>query len=387
MAQVAIITRTKDRPLLLHRAALSVINQSFQDWVWVVVNDGGEPSAVTEVLNRHSKSLQGRILRIDHPSSLGMEAASNAGIRASDSRFLVIHDDDDSWEPSFLDVTVNLLYSRPHPLVRAAVTHCTEIKERIEGDVVRELSRQSYNSHLTNLTLLGFLRENRTPPICFLYERDVHNEIGYYDEEMSVLGDWDFFLRFYQHYEGLIVRRHLANYHIRPTQSHGTYGNSVTAGIDLHAFYGQLLWNKFLRIDLMAGRTGIGTLAATVQAVEIASRRLDYPLSFLAPALEARASGHNEVIICGAGIAGIRAAQFARMLGLKIRCFTDRNPDFHGNLFDGVPVHSLKAGLATGLPCIVGSLGFAEEIRNEIEMLSLELNLAAPSIYCPKNLV
>ena len=41
MTKVAVITRTKDRPIFLKRALLSVSSQTFSDYIHVVVNDGG----------------------------------------------------------------------------------------------------------------------------------------------------------------------------------------------------------------------------------------------------------------------------------------------------------------------------------------------------------
>lgn len=46
MPSCAVITRTKSRPLLLQRAMASVAAQTFRDFTWVVVNDGGEPGPV-----------------------------------------------------------------------------------------------------------------------------------------------------------------------------------------------------------------------------------------------------------------------------------------------------------------------------------------------------
>ncbi|HRE18551.1 MAG TPA: glycosyltransferase family A protein, partial [Rhodocyclaceae bacterium] len=43
---VAVITRTKNRPLMLARALDSVSRQTFRDALWVIVNDGGEPATV-----------------------------------------------------------------------------------------------------------------------------------------------------------------------------------------------------------------------------------------------------------------------------------------------------------------------------------------------------
>ena len=50
-ARVAIITRTKDRPILLRRAIRSALNQTFRDWLLVIVNDGGEPETIKLVVD------------------------------------------------------------------------------------------------------------------------------------------------------------------------------------------------------------------------------------------------------------------------------------------------------------------------------------------------
>ena len=49
MKNVAVITRTRNRALLLRRAARSVERQTFRDFSWVVVNDGGDGEEVKPV--------------------------------------------------------------------------------------------------------------------------------------------------------------------------------------------------------------------------------------------------------------------------------------------------------------------------------------------------
>jgi len=39
-ARVAVVTRTKNRAILLERAIHSVLKQKFHDWTHVIVNDG-----------------------------------------------------------------------------------------------------------------------------------------------------------------------------------------------------------------------------------------------------------------------------------------------------------------------------------------------------------
>ena len=49
---------------------------------------------------------------IHNVESVGMEAASNIGITASESEYLVINDNDDTWHLGFLEKTVSYLDAR-----------------------------------------------------------------------------------------------------------------------------------------------------------------------------------------------------------------------------------------------------------------------------------
>jgi glycosyltransferase involved in cell wall biosynthesis len=381
MPTTAIITRTADRPLLLARAAESVARQTCQDFLWVVVNDGGDPRAVDRAIAPWAGLLGPKTRRLDHPCPLGRTAASNAGILASDSRYLVFHDDDDTWEPAFLARTTAALGARPSPLFRAAVSQATAIHERIEGDRVLEVARHALNSDLRELKLADFLRENRTPNLSFLYERAVHDELGPYDESLDALEDWEFLLRFYRRFEAILVREPLANYHFRPGLG-GSYGNSAT-DVDLHALHHQMLWNRLLREDLAAGRFGLGALGGILQTLDEDAHRLDYLADFAQLAMRARSDGHRTAVVCGCGIPGRRAAAAAQLAGLQVLGFTDRDPRLVDTRVEGLPVLSPEAGLRTGAACIIGSFNRAEEIAGDLRSLAGELGLPAPVLYQP----
>ena len=74
-----IITRTKNRPILLKRALESVALQNYNSIEHIIINDGGCPIAVeNEIL---AANLSTNIKVLHNESSIGMEAASNAGIK------------------------------------------------------------------------------------------------------------------------------------------------------------------------------------------------------------------------------------------------------------------------------------------------------------------
>lgn len=259
-SRTAIITRTKNRPLLLVRAIASVLGQTDGDFVHVIVNDGGDKEELHGALEPFRDRYAGRLLVVNNEKSLGMEAASNVGIRASYSNFVVIHDDDDSWQPEFLARTTSYLAEHAQlSSLRGCVTLANEVTEQIVGSRVVESARTLMSFDARDLTLWRMCAGNFFPPISFIYSREALGSVGLYREDLPVQGDWEFNLRFMKMFDVGFVNERLANYHVRSarSQSGGAYGNSIGVP-EKHRFYNRLLRNEFLRLDIAAGRFGIG---------------------------------------------------------------------------------------------------------------------------------
>ena len=86
--------------MFLRRALTSVAAQTFTDYVQVVVNDGGDNELAKQTI-ADTDCAHHKIVLVDNVVNRGMEAASNIAIRSVDSDYIVIHDDDDSWQPVF----------------------------------------------------------------------------------------------------------------------------------------------------------------------------------------------------------------------------------------------------------------------------------------------
>lgn len=254
-AQVAIVMRTKDRPLFLSRAIDDVLAQALQDWHLVIVNDGGSAEAVDALVESRSHELQGRVSVLHHAVSRGMEAASNAGLEGSESTFVVIHDDDDSWHTDFLLRTVDFLEHSEH----AGVGVRTEIvEERVDAGRILETGRSPFSPEIHELLLGDALRYNRCVPIGLLYRREVHATVGPYDESLGAVGDWEFQLRvLLQHTLGFIDGPPLAYWHHRH-DTEGPSGNSFLAGKRDHLYFDKFVRERHLRA--YAAHHGLGAL-------------------------------------------------------------------------------------------------------------------------------
>jgi glycosyltransferase involved in cell wall biosynthesis len=271
---VAVVTRTKDRPLLLPRARESVAGQSFRDFVWVVVNDGGDRA----VVDREAQAAErdGVDVAVVHrESSTGMEAASNAGVAARNSRYVVIHDDDDSWSPEFLEATTGFLEDNPH--YGGVVTQAVKVEERLTGQAVQVTGRRIYNPNLHHIRMADLATQNLFPPISFLFRRWLYDEVAGFDESLPVLGDWDFNLRCCLAADLAVIPRPMANYHFRELQSgaDGRYGNTVRAGVSQHVEYDAIYRNRKLREDLAANKLGLGMLLYHATLSQRLGERID----------------------------------------------------------------------------------------------------------------
>lgn len=226
-AAVAIVVRTKDRPLYLGRALDSIAAQTFGDYEVVIVNDGGEPGAVEDAVAARSEEFRRRTSVIHNPSATGRWPAANAGVTATSAPLLTLHDDDDSWHPDFLAETVAHL--RSHPDDHAALVRTEVVHERWEGTEAVRTGGYLLEEHNPEVLLSDLLDFNRFVPISFLYRRALHDRLGLYDATLPAAADWAFNLRILQ--LGPVPyasERVLAFWHQR-LDVEGVLGNSVFA--------------------------------------------------------------------------------------------------------------------------------------------------------------
>ncbi|MGH9381361.1 MAG: glycosyltransferase [Thermoanaerobaculia bacterium] len=258
-ATVAVITRTKDRPAFLARAADSVGTQRFKDLIWVIVNDGGDPTPVEAAAGQASaRGLAVVVLHLE--TSSGMEAASNTGVRAVRSDYVALHDDDDAWHTDFLAKTVDKL--EHHTRYVGAISHTLEIHEDWRNGTPRELKRRAFQPCPPVIYLADLFVGNLFPPISLLFRRRAYESTGGFDETFPVLGDWEFNLRLALEGDIAVIPEPLAYYYVRPKSPDGDpAANTVTARMD-HLEQDARFRNALLRKAVRDGRVDEGLLVS-----------------------------------------------------------------------------------------------------------------------------
>lgn len=189
--RVGVVVRTKDRPYFLARALEDIAAQTFTDAEVIVVNDHGDLARVKSIVAASPVADRARV--VDVPDPGGRCLAANTGIRATEAEYVVLHDDDDLWHPQFLARTVAHLDAHPQD---SGVSSATEIIfEERRGRGWHEVGRAPFWAGLQHISITEMLEVNRAVPISVLYRRAVHESVGWYDEDLDAVEDWEFYLR------------------------------------------------------------------------------------------------------------------------------------------------------------------------------------------------
>lgn len=101
MKSISILTSTMNRANYLERVYLSLLNQNFNDFEWIVGDDGSNDSTI-EVLMKLKKNAPFDIKVVSASLRIGKTTIDNKMIEYSDGKYIIFCDSDDWLEPNAL---------------------------------------------------------------------------------------------------------------------------------------------------------------------------------------------------------------------------------------------------------------------------------------------
>src|SRR3546814_7916773 len=100
----------------------SVLGQTFQNFEYIVVDDGSPDTNAQEYL----KKVQHPKITVLHQENQGVAAARNMGIVHAKGKYILCLDSDDLIEPTYIEMAVLMLEA--NPMISRSEAHTSELQ-------------------------------------------------------------------------------------------------------------------------------------------------------------------------------------------------------------------------------------------------------------------
>lgn len=243
---VGIVVRTRDRPMFVTRALASVQAQHHRNWRVVLVNDGGDPAPLEAALlpEEDAPLMPSARFEILHLSpGQGRAAAFNRGVAALATDFVACLDDDDRWDPGFLQELLGF-YTQTRPLVAdlgGVAAQVTAIREELipgpSGARIRMLGEDALprafgrEEFFVNPLAYACYRQDLYP-VQWIIRRDALLSVGGFPEDFDVMEDRAFLNRFLGRWRMAMLDRKLAFHHRRVARQDDSTRNVLFNSLD-----------------------------------------------------------------------------------------------------------------------------------------------------------
>jgi glycosyltransferase involved in cell wall biosynthesis len=163
----------------LPEAVGSVLAMQRSDVELIVVDDGSTDERTAKEMD----ALRAKKIRVVRQENQGLSGARNAGIRASNGRYILPLDADNHLRPGYVDHGIRILESQPQVGI-------------VYGDA-EYIGTRTGRWHVGPFTAARLMHWNFIDA-CAVYRREVWEQNHGYDDS-TILEDWDFWLGALEH--------------------------------------------------------------------------------------------------------------------------------------------------------------------------------------------
>jgi glycosyltransferase involved in cell wall biosynthesis len=217
--EVTVLLATYNRAYCLRRAIDSILDQSFQNFELIVIDDGSTDETAALVQSYYDP----RVKFVRQKDNCGQGKRLNEGILGSNAPYIAIQDSDDEWLPQKLEKEVEVMREQP-----TSVGVVYTDRWRFEpGNIKRYWKSPHWRPEdgiLFNRALDAAV--SMIGPQASLIRRECFDKAGLFDEELVRNKDWEMFVRISQYYLFYHIPEPLVNYYVT-SDSYSSLGESV----------------------------------------------------------------------------------------------------------------------------------------------------------------
>ena len=205
---VTVIIGAYNGKSFIQDAIRSVVNQTFEDWKLIIVDDGSTDETYLKAKEVRDDRIS--LIRLDKNSgSCGLPR--NVGIRASKGEFVAFLDADDIWMPEKLQMQLSAFRQDPE----TGFVYTKYIRFDDKGDIGSQFFLRGYSGRLFK----NLLRRNFIAPSTVMVKKEVLENVGYFTEDRTLIGseDYELWLRLAYYYRAAFIDKILMKYRLHPS--------------------------------------------------------------------------------------------------------------------------------------------------------------------------
>lgn len=210
MARVTVLLTCYNHLKFLPEAWQGVLDQTFQDWEVVAIDDGST-DGTREWLSRLATPSGQSVKVVLNERNLGTYGSLNRALQEAAGEFVAILNDDDVWAPRKLEAQLELFGK--HPQVGLVHTEGWFIdgegKKREDSPLGFEFPRFE-----TGDLLAPLLYQNKIIASAALVRRECFAQVGGFNEGYFGSGDWEMWLRIAERWQMGCVAEPLTFYRV-----------------------------------------------------------------------------------------------------------------------------------------------------------------------------
>lgn len=181
---VSIIIPAFNAEEYLGESILSIIQQSYQDWELIIINDGSVDNTAAIIEDFAQKD--NRIIALENETNKGLVFTRNKGLKKAKGELIANLDSDDIAFPNRIAIQVE--FFKKHPNYVLIGSGCELIDDK--GNKIGEEKRVVENEKLESLLVFSNYFINSS----VMFRSSTLNEVSY-DENIHLAEDYNFFVK------------------------------------------------------------------------------------------------------------------------------------------------------------------------------------------------
>ncbi len=205
----SVVMPTYNRKDIISEAINSILNQTYQEFELIIVDDGSSDNTYSFVKDKYSKELEKGKIRYYYKENEGVCKARNYGLSKVNNEWITYLDSDNMVYPAFLETFAIAIQENPN--IKTFYADMCRISNK---------KRASRDFDINQMLFANFIDLG-----VFCHHKTVYDELGGFDENIKRLVDWELILRYTKKYTPYHISKSIMLYN--DVDDHTRISNSL----------------------------------------------------------------------------------------------------------------------------------------------------------------